>query len=367
MNLRLLIIEDDEKVIENWKEKLEFNEIDDERLFNILPIYCRNLTEAKDTIDSKLFDAAVIDIRLVSEEGTPNSDGNEIFRRITESTLAVTAVYTGEPQAVDLGDKYKDFTMIFTKGDEDGDIDHILSWIGSKKSMILSVKKMRRSIDQEMAKLFSRSIWPRWSHWSEQASLEGGDFTDTSLKRHMATHLHASFLSEGDTHPEEYFFIPPLRDEADTGDIFNLSDGFFILVTPRCDLARDESHDTLQIISLEDISTEFEKLELNIKIAKEKGEQGKNARNNLRKLIQHKNNKSSCHFIPRIRLNDGEVHGPFFARFDELRSIEKNSLEASELKNSRIASLSNEFVPSLVERLGNFFSRIGTPDYSHLE
>lgn len=45
-----------------------------------------------------------------------------------------------------------------------------------------------------------------------------------------------------------------------------------------------------------------------------------------------------------------------------------NTAEArSDLSEFRVATLSNEFVPSLVERLGAYFSRIGTPDYSHPE
>lgn len=360
MKLRLLIIEDDESVLSNWKEKIEFYQVDD-RIFDISPVYCQTLAEAESKIENNFFDAAVIDIRLKSDNGTPNDDGNTVFKKVTERSLSVTAVYTGEPKVVDLDHEYSDF-KIFTKGEYD--IDDIFFWLESKAGMIGSVQKMRKSIDEEMAKLFSRSIWPRWSYWSKSGD---DDFTSSSLKRHMATHLHASFLSEGGTHPEEYFFIPPLRDEVDTGDIFKLGENFYILVTPRCDLARDESHETLQIIALEDVSDEFNKYEKNIQVANENGGEGKVARTSLVKLIQHKNNKTSRHFIHRLRLNEDEVCGPFLARFDQLQSIEKNSPEASELKKSRIASLSNEFVPSLVERLGNFFSRIGTPDYSHPE
>jgi hypothetical protein len=38
-----------------------------------------------------------------------------------------------------------------------------------------------------------------------------------------------------------------------------------------------------------------------------------------------------------------------------------------ELTNKRIASLTPQFVPSLVERFGAYFSRIGTPDLSVFE
>jgi hypothetical protein len=47
-------------------------------------------------------------------------------------------------------------------------------------------------------------------------------------------------------------------------------------------------------------------------------------------------------------------------------SSENNSDEsAKRLLTHRIATLSNKFVPSCLERLGAYFSRTGTPDYSH--
>ena len=50
-----------------------------------------------------------------------------------------------------------------------------------------------------------------------------------------------------------------------------------------------------------------------------------------------------------------------------MKCMEATTENRAELSQRRVATLSNEFVPSLVERLGAYFSRIGTPDYSHPE
>jgi hypothetical protein len=61
---------------------------------------------------------------------------------------------------------------------------------------------------------------------------------------------------------------------------------------------------------------------------------------------------------------DDEKRGPWFIRFDTIRSLKKTDELFVQLKQQRFASITSEFLPSLVERLGNFFSRIGSPDLS---
>ena len=58
----------------------------------------------------------------------------------------------------------------------------------------------------------------------------------------------------------------------------------------------------------------------------------------------------------------GESLGPWFVRFDRIRSVDKASEEYKNLKNLRFASISADFLPALVQRLGAFFSRFGAPD-----
>lgn len=370
MNLHLLIIEDDQAIIDNWKERLDFYGVDDAPKYIIKPTYVKELVEAKRLLESNVFDAAVIDIRLESANPRPNKDGNELFEIITNTSLAVSAVCTGEPGIVELNEHQKVVAKVFQKGD--GVVQQVLDWLDEKSSMISAIQNMQKSMVSEMAKVFSKSIWPRWNYWHDVDA--GLEFTKKALIRHMATHLHASFMNNEDSgsHPEEYFFIPPLREKLDTGDIIFHDGKFEVIVTPRCDMLRSKSKfPTFQLITLLDKSADWNVLENNLIAAKANASDSKikTARSALVKFTNH-NSENGSHFIQGFRMKlegTDKLSGPFYAQFNQLRSIERTEGNVEFLTVNRVASLSNEFVPSLVERLGTYFSRIGTPDYSHPE
>jgi hypothetical protein len=107
--------------------------------------------------------------------------------------------------------------------------------------------------------------------------------------------------------------------------------------------------------------------ELNEKLATEV-KSVNNTKNKIDNLFRHGGNKASLHFLPEIKRRDNDNFGPFHAHFDHIVFIEKSDqAQLSHYESGKYASLSNEFIPSLVERLGAYFSRIGTPDYSHPE
>ncbi len=362
MKLNLLIVEDSEVVLEQWDEKLQFYAIEPNPVYTIEHRTVTKLSDAKKLLENTRFDAAVIDIRL-DENGEQTDNGNAILENLSKSSLTVCAVYTGEPGTEIIEDHQKDFVEVFKKGDGDG-IEQVLEWLDAKVDMLSAIKSMQDSFSKSMAQAFTRSIWPRWSYWL--SSEEEPGLAEKALTRHMATHLHASFLNEvSAVHPEEHYFIPPLQERLDTGDILRIADEYFILVTPRCDLAR-EQNPTFQLVKLMSIHEKW--IELHEK--KENGTSNKikeNAGKDLRKLINHGDRSPKLHFIPQIKLSADNILGPFHAQFNFMNCMEASNENRSTLSKQRIATLSNEFVPSLVERLGAYFSRIGTPDYSHPE
>lgn len=362
MKLNLLIVEDVQTLVRTWQEKLDFYAVESDPAYEITPIFVTNLEDAKKAIENTKFDAAVVDIRL-DEQGEQTHNGNEVLSHLSNHSLTVCAVYTGEPGTEVIEDHLKDFIQVFNKGDGDG-IELILDWIDNKAGMISAIQTMQKSFDTSMAQAFTKSIWPRWSYWlSEEEDL---GLTEQALTRHMATHLHASFLNEvSAVHPEEHYFIPPLQERLDTGDIVQIESDYFILVTPRCDLAR-EQNPTFQLVKLTPIQekwTELHELKANGTSNKIKD----NASKEIRRLINHGDRSPKLHFIPQIKLSSSEILGPFHAQFNFMNCLEANTENRANLTEQRVATLSNEFVPSLVERLGAYFSRIGTPDYSHPE
>lgn len=373
IKLNILIVEDDPGIIKQWEEKIEFNNIEEGRCFDISPVYSQSLLEAKDKLDGFDFDAVAIDIRLKGDEASPNKDGNRVFEIVNKKTLSVVAICTGEPGLVDISDDKGKAVKKFTKGGHVNIVDDVIEWLNGKQKMIASIKRMRESIREEMANVFYKSVWPRWEQW-----IEGGESDDIhtvdALKRHMATHLHATFLISGQqgVHPEEYFFIPPLHETLNTGDIIQHEGQLEIIVTPRCDMIRKKgSFSTYQLVALNDKCVEWADLERKFKEHKDSGNDAKKEKikKEMGRFTNH-NNESASHFIQRFRFNIGTeltTLGPFYAQFSMIRTLERNEKNEALLLSKRIASLSNEFIPSLVERLGTYFSRIGTPDYSHPE
>lgn len=365
LKFNLLIVEDDSVLIKQWEEKIKFYHVDDP-VYEIIPTYTDNLRDTEKILKNTFFDAVIIDIRLNSAGcgDNRNKDGNTIYKILTETSLSITAVYTAEPEIVIQEDYMRDVSKVFEKGQ--GNIEEILVWLNEKKGMVKSIRKMKADIDSQMAKVFSKSIWPRWSNWIETGGYDG-DYIDTALTRHMSTHLHASFLNDIDgVHPEEHYFIPSLTQELDTGDITLFEGRHYILITPRCEIA-NKKNDTYQFIELKDISSEFDRQQ-NIISQSEDSSKINKAKSKKSNLINHGGKKAALHFLPVIKQVSGKDWGPFHAQFDRLITIEKTNTDKLEkFKIGKYASLSNEFVPSLIERLGGYFSRIGTPDYSHPE
>lgn len=367
MDLNLLVVEDDGQLVSIWKDKIEMYNVEDDRIFNILEVYVDNLDGALKEINSVRFDVVVIDVRLKSGNPQANRDGNEVLKAVVGSTISLVAMCTAETGIVEIEDGYKGLVRVFEKGSGSTDVhDEILNWIDSEKKIVESMKVVHDDTKQEMAKLFYKSIWPRWQYWVRDDG--GKDTINAALKRHLATHLHATFINEVESvHAEEHFFIPPLSERIDTGDIIREGDSYYIVVNPRCDLAQGKNS-TFQLVFMELANTEWNRLNEALDQAKAitpvATKKINTAEQQIRKFTNHKDRTSKYHYIPGIRMDSTSFVGPFFADFSRLESREAEDGLADDLLSKRVASLSNEFVPSIVERLGAYFSRIGTPDFS---
>jgi len=368
--INILIVEDEREQIEQWDLAIsQFNRlaIRKEHHFTFYHEFAENHEAAKEKLRIFSFVTAVVDIRLASgnDFGHLDTSGNEVLRDILNSSICLVAVYTGQHVDAIVSDQERDFIKVIDKSEMTK--RELLESLVSQKELIDAIIDIKNTFSKSKASFFYSSIWPRWKFWLEEETTSAENHS--ALKRHMATHLHASFLNEVNqkAHPEEYFFIPPLREELDTGDMFRYPDGKIkLLITPRCELSQDK-HETLQLVRLEDASAEWKVKTDKVTNATNAGKI-KSAEDSLRRFSNHNNNSASYHFIPEIRLNETTKIGPFFARFNKLESMDKTEVEeVDNLKLIKFATLSNEFVPSLVERLGNFFSRIGDPDYSHPE
>lgn len=389
-HIRLLIVEDSAAEQQTWAHQLEqHNAIaKDSGGFTIAHTFAKTKESALECIDRDDFDAAIVDLGLANEEGhqDANTNGNAVVEALVQSELAVVVIFTGQPgdalSAALRGPKVR----VVSKGDAEGDgTKTVMKLLTDDAPMILTVRAAEKTIKREMAPLFSKSIWPRWKLWLDEKDSPDQEIT-AAMSRHLASHVYAALLEKAEQKvlSEEWYFVPPIRDGLKTGDLIELTEGertsVAIVITPRCDLANNpgNSNETFQLALCDDVSEEWSKrfkkhaaskaLKPATGASEEQVKKWKSdcaqTKEHLRALVQHRS-KTNFHFLHEMRMPDGSTRGPFYIRFDKVRSLDRNSAAGIEIsKATRIASVAPEFLPSIVERLGSYFSRIGTPDYS---
>lgn len=258
-NINILIVEDTETHIEGWKQAIaQFNMFSKKHNKDLcfFAQFAKTYGEATEKLRTFHFSAAIIDIRLAEDNGEPNEDntkGNEVLLDIVNSTMCLAWVYTGQQADAEIPQYLTDYIEVIDRSELAK--GKILEQLESKLDVIESIIKIKSKFSKSKAEHFYSAIWPRWSLWLESSSID----PDGAIIRHMATHLHASFLNETEkVHPEEYYFTGPMiKGALDTGDITLVDDKHFILVTPRCEIAQDKNL-YYQFVELEDKSEEMQ-------------------------------------------------------------------------------------------------------------
>lgn len=350
--LRILLVEDQDKNIETWQFAVNAHNADATRLgFSIRTYYAKSLRQAEEALQCTKLDALIVDLRLEAQPGVgeKNDDGNALVKSVASSYPVSMIVVTGEKESADK-ENYPSQVQVHSR---DEGLDPVFKWLAGEKDLLLHLRTMRESIERETAGIFFRSIWPRWKEWTR---IPVDDVVASGLTRHVVAHVHDSLLhaSGGATHPEEAYFVPPLKDWLDTGDLILEDSGeVWVVLTPRCDLGNaDKGIATVVLARCSDISADWSKLE--------GGGAGK--KKEMGQLEQHGRTPKQ-HFLPRMLDDKRKSRGPWMAQFHDLRVMPIGEAKET-LPTKRLASLAPQFLPSLVERFGAYFSRIGSPNLS---
>ncbi len=336
--LQVLLVEDQDSNIDAWLDKAKSHNSDAvAKKFSIETISCKSVAEAQGILRTRKPDAVVVDLRLQTEGAIePNDHGNALVKYALQTHPVAIAIYSGQGQEAEVDECPQ--VEVFDRG---GGLDPVFEWLAKQRDMLLRLRSTRDSMEREMARVFFRSIWPRWTHWIKKPEPDVGPM----LARHVVAHIHDALLDAdgGTAHPEETYFAPPIKDRLDTGDLIYDGGDLWIVVTPRCDLASAGKVETVLVAKCVDISDRWN---------------GKSAKDRYR-LSQH-DNAAKQHFLPPMLGTDGNQVGPWFVQFHNLMATPIGDVP-DKLTARRWASLAPQFVPSLVERFGAYFSRIGTP------
>jgi len=342
--LNILIIEDEPKVIKEWARVLERHNLNTvKNNYEILYRTTSTVEESLNILENSRFDAVVVDLGLKKISSEINADGNEIVEKILADYPIGVVIFTGQPQHAKQ-DFPKSLVQVIDKSSGQ---TKVIDWLTENKDLFYGIRAAESAFRTETAKVFFSQIWNRWKYWTDGAKTSGTDIS-TSIARHIMAHVHDSLLSADEdlAHPEEAYFVPPLKARLDTGDILEIENEKWIIVSPRCDLANPQKVDTILLAKCEEITTEWDS-------ANDK---------NKNKKTQHDGSPKQ-HFLFPLRDNNGIPHGPWMVQFHNIKSTPRDKA-ISEYPELRFASLSPLYVPSLVERFGSYFSRIGTPGYS---
>lgn len=345
--LRVLFIDDDNRNHDLWKEAVDEHNTDSDRFgFRIDYEWSKSAEEAEARLEINRYDVAVVDLRLRGDGVviSDDEDGNHVVKSILSKQAMGVVVFSG--QAKDAAEFTCGQIRIIDRADG---VHAVLEWIRSQSQILTSLRFVKKNFEEQAARIFFTSIWPRWQTWAN--SIKENDVLTKLLSRHVIAHAHDSMLLADGTqvHPEETYFVPPINLSINTGDLLFLNNEVWIIVTPRCDMAHANKVNRIVLAKCKDVSEKW--------AAAQKNSEAK------KRMSQHEQSPKQ-HFLPALTRPDGSTLGPWMTQFHDLETIASEHGH-KDLPSLRFASLAPQFIPSLSERFGAYFSRIGTPDVTY--
>lgn len=353
MKRRVLILEDDSDLQAGWQRSIaDFNQ-QGEVQFEALQAF--NAADAEQILGDSRLDCAVLDLRVPDDSSGGRATapvGERVIKLLRDRHHCPLVIVSGFSN--ELGEMFRGRpTKVLDKSRTvQGDS---LSWLSSQEGIMSALEDMKARLDEQISRFFYDSLWPRWdSDWKDD--LNQPDLV-TVITRQMAGHIEASLSGDAtDHHPEEFYIRPPLQTALDVGDVLEITDridvpaGMYVVLTPRCDLARNIHPRHVLIAPCKDASDEWAQLQKSL--SSENAARSKRASKVLGdRLTQNCGN--SRHFLVPVAGS-----GPWFVQFGDVQTIRE---EKPELQALKVMSIASAFVPNLVQRFGAYQSRIGQP------
>jgi len=226
--MNLLIVEDDKPTIQSYLDNIEsFNKKSDVK---IEPEVFDNLEDAKNSLISPDYDAAIIDLKLSS--GSVELEGLQIVDEIQEKLRFPMFIVSGS-----LGQVEREESAFFKKRSRDGNFKDILHEIVSiYNTGVTNILGKRGTIEKYLNSIF-------WNHMSTSMDLWINDANRTaqekenSLLRYTLLHMQEHIDEELEKyHPSEFYITKPIKKNLFTGDIVEIDKTRYLVLTPSCDI-----------------------------------------------------------------------------------------------------------------------------------
>lgn len=333
--MKILLVEDLEQSVNTCREvAAELNS-------DIIIVDADSPTKALNLFD-KTFDAAIVDLRL--KDGT---DGRVFISKIQELGMKIPVViHTGTTDDID-----PDLKVLKTFVRSESNYHQVLDYLN--KVYNTGIKGIFDFMQSKITEFYESHFLKNRDLWIERA-LQNPERVKNSLLRSLEGWIESnSSVHEFNAYVEE-FYIPSNETSLYTGTIVKNKTTLneYIILSPSCDLViRKDGHRNTNFILLCAINpveslmvTHCNTDEANLSNSQKKDLE-----------IYVKNNKGSCHWLPKAFDYCGGL-----IDFTNTESISCDNFSTEfEIKKWRIAPF---FVKNILSRFSSYYSRQGQPD-----
>ncbi len=350
----LLVLEDEQTEIERLQRNVqEYNQSADSPIkLSITAV--KSTSEAIETFSSQYVDCAMLDLRVpnTGDETGDERHGNAAIREVVSNHAVPVLIHSGHTR--ELSEEFDNLPFKILVKDTDSH-QEAFKWLAEQAPLMNAMRETRSRLNIETARIFYKSVWPQWQDGQTHALKEEALF-------HVVSRQVVAFLAEtlslpgvevDKFHLHEFYFVPPIRDRLHTGDITRLDGNVCVVVTPQCNIARDYP-DNILLAPCTDLSENWQ--ELKDAIVKNDGKPSRKITDKV-KGWANQNVESSLHFLPPCA-----EEGPWIVNFKNVISVPNERVE--ELIDHRIASITPQFIPNLIQRWASYLGRVGQPELS---
>ena len=355
MCLKILVVEDDKDQFNAYKQALDDDGLSDKYVL----LHATNIEAAKKHVCNEKINGAILDLKVPP---SPDNEANtekgikylkDLLKGEQFPIVVVSANISSLPENdIELPKHLKKFDR------EAGVHSKVFKHFEEIKDL-LQITPIMPKIIEEIQDEFQQSVWDLWKDWGYlniRFDTKNAEKSKTFLKRYVSNCLFEKWMANdlfNKMHPTEFYTYPLPKENVHTGDILNLDDKYWIVVTAPCDLSNQNFPDNLTLLRCEKICLSLYK---GIVKAFEGGDSDERRCKQKRKLrSKFTTPPPNKHYLPPWEKNGNS----FNVLFKGIKTVPFSSEDREELKNKRVATLSAHFLPYLLQRYGSYISRIG--------
>ncbi|MDB5222145.1 MAG: hypothetical protein JWN83_812 [Chitinophagaceae bacterium] len=340
--LNLLIIEDEDTQLQVYNDSIDqFNKKNE---IKIKQTICKNFEEGESALKSPFYDAALIDLKLSNSD---DLEGKKLVETVYKKIRIPIFIVSGSIAQIDDIPE----NALLKKRLRTELMSGILSEIFDiYKTGITSFLRPDGLMDQKLTEIF-------WNNLSQDLSIWIKHNNQSTLLRYILSHFHEylEINTDGDFeeyHQQEFYLSPPIKKNPHTGDLIQIENRLYLILTPACDIIinykKDENGKLIPFRKAENLILAAVK-EFDYKVICA----DKNKVLQKGKIKEYVKNASlRYHYLPPFKNENG-----YLIDFQDLSSVSFNT------DFKREATISSPFIKDIISRFANYYSRQGQPTY----